>query len=203
MGTVRPLIYTSRTARALFAAACLVWNVPELFGMVRQMASVSRKDATTRDGGSLGVLIGCQWIGLALNFALPVLLPRATIRQRQSLPFGIGVSLMLVGTAVRWYAILTLRNYFTRDVAVSAHQPVVQAGPYRYVRHPAYSGTFLTLVGVGLATTNWASLLALLVFVAVGHLYRMRIEEAALIATIGAPYEAYMRGTRRFIPGLL
>jgi protein-S-isoprenylcysteine O-methyltransferase Ste14 len=48
--------------------------------------------------------------------------------------------------------------------------------------------------------TNWASLLALLLCVFAGHFYRVRIEEKALIRTIGQPYIEYMRRTRRFIP---
>jgi len=76
----------------------------------------------------------------------------------------------------------------------------VQTGPYRYIRHPAYSGTFLTMLGVGLAMTNWASLMALLLCVFSGHLYRVHVEEKALIRAIGQPYIEYMRHTRRFIP---
>jgi len=53
---------------------------------------------------------------------------------------------------------------------------------------------------VGLAMTNWASLVALLVCVFAGHFYRVRIEEKALIRTIGQPYVEYMRRTWRFIP---
>ena len=56
------------------------------------------------------------------------------------------------------------------------------------------------MLGVGLAVTNWASLLALLICVLAGHLYRVRVEEKALIQAIGRPYIAYMQRTRRFIP---
>jgi protein-S-isoprenylcysteine O-methyltransferase Ste14 len=56
------------------------------------------------------------------------------------------------------------------------------------------------MLGVGLAMTNWASLLALLLCVFAGHLYRVSIEEKALMQTIGPPYITYMHHTRRFIP---
>lgn len=199
----RPLVYTNCTARALFAAACAIWNVPEIVGMARQMAKVSRRNATVRDRGSMGVLIGFQWLGLALNFALPILAPRAAIRWRPWMLFRCGVGLILLGVAVRWYAIWTLGTYFTRDVSVSPDQRVVQSGLYRFVRHPAYTGTLLTMLGVGLAMTNWASLAALMGCVVLGHLYRVRVEEAALVQTIGQPYVDYMRRTRRFIPWIV
>src|SRR5450755_461428 len=164
-------------AAGIFLVACLIWYVPELIGTLKQKARVSRKEASVQDRGSMGILIGLQWVGLALNFALAWLFPAAAISWQRITLFMLGVLLMLLGVALRWYAIWTLGRYFTRDVAVSVDQQVVQKGPYRSIRHPAYSGTFLTMLGVGLALTNWASLVVLLVLVLVGHLYRVRVEE--------------------------
>ena len=195
-----PLIYTNAGAVGLFVAACIVWNVPEMIGMVRQMAKVSRKAAAVQDRGSLGILIGLQWLGLALNFLFAWWFQEAAISWQPTALFLLGVIFMLLGVALRWYAIWTLGRYFTRDVAVSGDQQVVQRGPYRAIRHPAYSGTLLTMLGVGLAMTNWASLASLLICVFLGHLYRVWVEEQALIQTIGQPYIEYMRRTRRFIP---
>jgi protein-S-isoprenylcysteine O-methyltransferase Ste14 len=171
-----------------------------MIGAFKQTAKASRKEASVRDRGSMGILIGLQWFGLALNFLLGALLPAAAIPWHRTALFLIGVCLILLGVALRWYSIWTLGGYFTRDVAVSTDQKVVQIGPYRFIRHPAYSGTLLTMAGVGLAMTNWASLIILLVCVVTGHLYRVRVEERALIQTIGQPYLEYMHRTRRFIP---
>ncbi len=195
-----PLIYTNAAAAGIFLAACLIWNVPEMIGMIKQTAKVSRKEASVQDRGSMGILIGLQWVGLALNFLLAWLFQEAAIFWQRTALFATGVTLILLGVALRWYAIWTLRDYFTRDVAVSSDQKVVQNGPYRYIRHPAYSGTFLTMLGVGLAMTNWASLVALLIFVLIGHMYRVSVEEKALSRTIGQPYVEYMHRTKRFIP---
>ncbi len=197
-----PLIYTNAAAAGIFLVACLTWNVPELLGMTRQTAKIARQTASVQDHRSMGVLIGLQWVGLALSFALAALVPTAAIPWYRMTLFVLGVALILLGVAFRWYAIWTLGSYFTRDVAVSADQPVVRHGPYRTIRHPAYSGTFLTMLGVGLAVTNWASLGALLLCVFLGHLYRVRVEERALAQTIGQPYVDYMRRTKRFIPGM-
>lgn len=194
------LIYTSIGAAATFLAACLIWLVPEAIGMFRQLATTARADAVVQDRGSLGILIGLQWTGIALCLAFGWIFQRAAISWQPVAIFWLGILLMLLGVALRWHAIRTLGHYFTRDVAVSATQHVVQSGPYRFVRHPAYSGTFLTMLGVGLAMTNWASLLVLAVGVLLGHLYRVRIEEEALTQAIGQPYIEYMRHTKRFIP---
>jgi protein-S-isoprenylcysteine O-methyltransferase Ste14 len=195
-----PLIYTNRGAAGIFLAACLIWNVPEMVGAFKQTAKAARKEASVQDRGSMGILIGLQWVGLALNFALAGLFPAAAITWQRTALFLFGVALILLGVALRWYAIWTLGSYFTRDVAVSVDQKVMQSGPYRYIRHPAYSGTFLTMLGVGLAMTNWASLVVLLMFVLVGHMYRVHVEEKALTQTIGQSYVEYMHRTKRFIP---
>ena len=195
-----PVIYTYPPAAGLFFATCLVWLVPEMVGMRRQMAKVSRQAGLIQDRGSLGLLLGLQWTGLALNFLLAWLLPAAALRWPRTVLFFLGEAAILLGVGLRWYSIWVLGRYFTRDVVVSPDQQVVQHGPYRLIRHPAYSGTFLTMLGVGLVVTNWASLLCLLLCVFLGHLYRVNIEEQALIQTIGQPYIEYMHRTRRFIP---
>ncbi len=195
-----PLIYTDSVPAAIFLAVCLIWLVPEVIGTRTRTASRSRKEATIQDRGSMVVLIGLQWLGLALSFWLAKRFPEAAIPWHRTLLCGIGGMLIFLGVALRWYAIWTLGRYFTCDVAVSADQLVVQRGPYRWIRHPAYSGTFVTLLGVGLTLTNWASLVALIACVLTGYLYRVRVEERALVQSIGQPYAEYMRRTKRFIP---
>lgn len=195
-----PLIYTDMGAAGIFLAACLIWNIPEMIGAIKQTAKASRKEASVQDRGSMGILIGLQWVGIVLNFTIAGLFPAAAIPWHRTAFFLCGVTLILLGVALRWYAIWMLGRYFTRDVAVSADQKVVQTGPYRSIRHPAYSGTFLTMLGVGLAVTNWASLVVLLMCVVSGHMYRVRVEERALSQAIGQPYVEYMHGTKRFIP---
>jgi protein-S-isoprenylcysteine O-methyltransferase Ste14 len=197
---VLPLVYTHIIAACIFLSACLIWIVPEMIGALKQTAKASRKEASIQDRGSMSILIGLQWVGIALNFLLAALLPIAAIPWYRTALFLIAVIFILLGVGLRWYSIWTLGNYFTRDVAVSADQKVVQDGPYRSIRHPAYSGTFLTMLGVGLAMTNWASLVALLTCVFLGHMYRVHVEEQALIQTLGQPYIEYMHHTKRFIP---
>jgi protein-S-isoprenylcysteine O-methyltransferase Ste14 len=58
-------------------------------------------------------------------------------------------------------------------------------------------------VGIGLALGNWGSV-AVLILAAVGvYWYRVGVEERALVETIGEPYLAYMRRTKRFIPFMI
>lgn len=198
-----PLVYTNPYAAGVFLAACLVWLAPEWLVAYRARAKVIRIDAGVRDRGSLQLLLGLQWTGLVLDFALAGLVPAAALSWQPALICGTGIGLILCGVVLRRYAIWALGHYFTREVAVSADQPVVQRGPYRCLRHPAYSGTFLTMLGIGCVLGNWAGLLLLLLGVFAGHLYRVHVEEQALLQSIGQPYAAYMRRTKRFIPWIV
>ncbi|HEU0026426.1 MAG TPA: isoprenylcysteine carboxylmethyltransferase family protein [Ktedonobacterales bacterium] len=196
---MRPLVLSTPAYTVAFVIAMLIWAVPERIGSFWWR---SARDPTARkqDRGSVYVVVGSLLVGVVVAYALasgwtgaaiPWLRPQVTI---------VGIALIVLGAMLRWWAILTLGRYFTIDVAVRSAQAVVQSGPYRFVRHPAYSGMLLTLLGIGLALANWASVVAVLTISLIGMLYRVRVEERALIAALGQPYVDYMRRTKRFIP---
>jgi protein-S-isoprenylcysteine O-methyltransferase Ste14 len=65
------------------------------------------------------------------------------------------LTLIAIGIAIRQWAVVVLGRYFTTDVRVHGGQTVVETGPYRWVRHPSYTGMLITFVGIGLALGNW------------------------------------------------
>jgi protein-S-isoprenylcysteine O-methyltransferase len=138
-----------------------------------------------------------------LDVACALALPSAAIRAAAGTLVALGLSCAAAGAALRWYSVATLRQYFTVNVAVQTSQPVITVGPYRYIRHPAYAGQLLTLFGFALALGNWVGLLVMTVLSSCAFGYRIVIEEAALLSTLGEPYARYMRDTRRLIPGLI
>ena len=83
----------------------------------------------------------------------------------------------------------------------SDHQ-IMKQGFYRYVRHPSYTGSLLSFVGYGISLNNYISLAIVVIPVFVSFLYRMRIEEQALVEQFGKDYEDYMKSTKRLIPML-
>ena len=106
----------------------------------------------------------------------------------------VGVGLMAAGVVLRQWAVGLLGEDFTVDVRVHPGQRVIDTGPYRHVRHPAYSGLLLTLFGMGVALGNWAALAAIVVVPAAGLVCRIRVEERALLAGIGEPYRRFAAG---------
>jgi len=109
---------------------------------------------------------------------------------------------MLAGMALRFYAMSVLGRFFTYYVATHSKQTVVEVGPYRYIRHPSYTGALMILAGLGLSLGNWAGLVALLVCIGIAYAYRISVEESVLAAALGEPYQQYMRRTQRLVPFL-
>jgi protein-S-isoprenylcysteine O-methyltransferase len=113
-------------------------------------------------------------------------------------PFGI--ALFAAGLILRWHSIVWLGRFFTVNVAIAADHRVVDTGPYRYVRHPSYTGVLLAFLGYGIALGNWLSLLAVTVPIAAAFMRRIAVEEAALHGALGQAYLDYASRTRRLVP---
>jgi protein-S-isoprenylcysteine O-methyltransferase Ste14 len=116
--------------------------------------------------------------------------------------FIAGLLLMACGIYVRQWAILTLGRFFTTEVRVHPQQTVIDRGPYRWVRHPSYSGLVVFFLGFGLALTNWMSLLMLVMVPTAGLVLRIHSEERALLTGLGEPYRRYAAVRQRLFPGL-
>jgi protein-S-isoprenylcysteine O-methyltransferase Ste14 len=116
--------------------------------------------------------------------------------------FVVGLVLMCAGIALRQWAVATLGRFFTIEVRVQPGQTVVEGGPYRWVRHPSYTGLILTFLGLGLALGNWASLAVLAVLPTAGLVYRIHFEERALLDQLGEPYRSFAASRPRLFPGI-
>ena len=114
----------------------------------------------------------------------------------------LGLVLFAAGIAFRWWAIVTLGRFFTVDVQIAHDHELVERGPFRVVRHPSYTGVLLAFLGFALSLANWAALLVILVPIWIAFLSRMKVEEEALSNALGERYLAYMRRTKRLVPGI-
>lgn len=185
----------------IFWLACTAWILPEVFAWRVRRSSDSSQ---ARDRGSLDLIVVLWWMGIAMAVLMAVLmaalLPQAAMPWNRNAVFLTGICLMLTGVALRWYSAAILGKYFTFDVAIQSGQALIEVGPYRYVRHPSYSGALLSLLGFGLALGNWAGLAAAMSCLGFAYLYRIPIEEQALSAALGDVYKQYMHRTWRLVP---
>ena len=197
---LRPLPFSAGPIFALiFWGACAFWVLPEVVAWrIRRSTDASK----ARDQGSLNLIAVLWWSGIAVDFSLSLLLPQAAMSWKRTSLFLVGICVMLLGSTLRWYSASILGKYFTFDIAIQNGQVLIELGPYRYIRHPSYTGALLSLLGFGLALGNWAGLAASLSCMGFAYAYRISVEEAALAEGLGEAYQQYMRRTWRLVPFL-
>ncbi len=137
---------------------------------------------------SVGVTLGVKGVGLMHLGGYWVVL--------------LGLLLIVAGLAIRWVAILTLGKFFTVDINVANDHRIIDQGIYKYVRHPAYSGSLFSFLGLGLSFSNWLSVLIIIIPITAAFIYRISLEEKALKQALGDEYINYAKATKRLIPGI-
>lgn len=109
----------------------------------------------------------------------------------------------VAGMLLRLYSIYYLRENFTYVVNVKAGHRLVTTGPYRYVRHPAYTGLLIYFTGVAFVLSDLYIWFIIIAYVGVAVWRRIRMEERSLRAHFGEEYLAWRRRTKYLIPFLL
>ncbi len=193
-----PLFTTDQLARILLRTTLIAFAVSEASIRVR---SATHRDGSRVDRGSFFAVVAGIGSGVLVAVWCAVGVSSTTIPYGW-VPFVCGLVLMWLGIGLRQWAVWTLGRFFTVVVRVVDDQTVIDRGPYRWVRHPSYTGALLTLVGLGLALGNWLSVVALLVLPTIGLVVRIRVEERALLVALGEPYRAYAEHRRRLLPGV-
>ena len=187
---------TNHAAAALFTVTIAAWGMMEL-----SQRSQPSREAATKIAGIGGRLVALAFVIATTVVATltPRVFPAAAIRPG-AVAFAAGMVVLLAGLVLRGWSFKALGQYFTHTVMVSSDQPVIACGPYRVLRHPSYTGIILAATGIGLATANWADLAGLLLLTLTALLWRIRIEEAALLTTLGDRYRAYAAQHKRLVP---
>lgn len=161
----------------------------------------AKGDAKNADKGSLKLIWAVINVCMIGAVVAHVALKSASFAGSETL-YYVSFAIFVAGIALRWYSIYYLGRFFTVNVAIASDQTVIDTGPYRYVRHPSYTGSLLAFVGVGLLLGNYVSLFLSTIPIAAVFIRRMNIEEQALAAGLGERYRSYMGRTKRLIPGV-
>ena len=165
--------------------------------LVLALTKRAKGRSESRDRRSIWFLWGAIFVGLFTAHLVSRAMPAFRLSSEL---YVYGFAVFCFGLVVRWYAILYLGRLFTVDVAIHSDHRVVDSGPYRFVRHPSYLGALLAFLGLGICWLNWISILAVLVPITAAFAFRIRVEEAALLESLGEAYRAYSARTKRIIP---
>jgi protein-S-isoprenylcysteine O-methyltransferase Ste14 len=113
--------------------------------------------------------------------------------------YPIGVVFVAFGLLFACWARYMLGRNWSGTVTVKENHELIRSGPYRYVRHPIYTGLLLAFFGSALARDQWRGVLALvIVYLALWRKYRL--EERWMEDTFGDAYRRFRAETSALIP---
>ncbi len=162
---------------------------------VRQPGSSASLHASDDDEGTTRGIVTAFVVGAIL----PVLLRRLPGPRLARWTAPAGLAMEATGLGVRIWSMRTLGAAYSRTLRAGDAQRVVEAGPYRLVRHPGYLGTLVAWTGFGL--TSGSLPVVAVVSTVFGRAYGRRITaEERLLARDLAGYQAYRRRTKRLLP---
>jgi protein-S-isoprenylcysteine O-methyltransferase Ste14 len=129
--------------------------------------------------------------------------PEGWLRARLFLPTArtdwLGVAFTACGCAFAIWARIFIGANWSGSVQVKVGHELMRGGPYRFVRHPIYTGLLMAMLGTGMVRDRVSSLVGFVLLV-VGFWVKSRIEEEFMRKTFGAEYEEYARGTGGLLP---
>ena len=121
-----------------------------------------------------------------------------------TLSFQIGIIVVTLGELVRLWA-----NGYVGHVKVNRTEAspgtakigrLITAGPYAFVRHPLYLGTFLIAAGTFIIVGNWYLGIAAMALLVTMYRRKMAEEEARIQHEWGEAYARYHESVSRWLP---
>ena len=189
-------VHKQNKSMNVFTIIWVSWFLSEI--LLNRFFRSKMKNSRDLDKNSLRLI----WITIIVSISLGILSSDFLVVPiiKSNFIRLLGILIILFGMILRFSAIWTLGKFFTVDLAINADHQLIKKGLYKYIRHPSYTGSLLSFLGLGLTLNNWISLIVIFVPVLISFIYRINIEEKLLLAQIGLEYGDYMQQTKRLIP---
>ncbi len=177
----------------------VLWTVSELFISIYSRKQPVLEAQLELRSERLIWLVVC----LSLLFALIIKnFQYLTIEWPAMVKLYMGLTLLIFGLILRIYAVFCLGIFFTTQVGIQVRHRLINKGPYRYIRHPSYTGLIIGFFGAGIAMGDYLSLLSLIIPLTYILIKRIAIEEVMLQKCFGKEYESYRHKTKKLIPAV-
>jgi protein-S-isoprenylcysteine O-methyltransferase Ste14 len=137
-----------------------------------------------------GVLLWDPRLPWPFNLALT---PQTDLTQ------AIGAIVCVGGLFVTLWARWTLAGNWSSTVAFKKDHELVRTGPYRFVRHPIYTGLLLMSLGVAVEIGRLRCWLGLVAW-GIGFWIKLKQEEALMQQHFPNDYPAYCRQVKALVP---
>jgi len=190
---VHPYTAAPPAARWLLVVSAIVWLLVEL----RSRRTDDRKPPSPTEAA-----VSTSAFASIVGILGAVVLTRNVSSGRISPDVAwVGLVVFWCGIALRFWSFRALGRYFTftgpdeRRSARDHRRPL----PLR-CGHPSYAAVLLMVMGVGLFLGSWWSFAWLTASVLCGLLFRIRVEERALLLQLGDRYDTYAADHKRLVP---
>lgn len=185
----------------LFNIVCVSWMIFEI--VVGKVLYAKEDKNEIQDSNSLPRLKLVIYCSLALGLIFYYFVGDfAIFAEVGSTIAWVGLGIMSTGFLIRIVSIISLRKYFTVNLAINHEHKLINKGLYRYIRHPSYLGSILSFIGMGIGFGNWFSLVFMVVPVTLLFAWRIGIEEKMLIKAFSSEYIEYQKRSWRLFPGI-
>lgn len=126
----------------------------------------------------------------------------ARILPQSTAAYWIGVGMLVAGLAFSIWARRRLGRNWSGTVTLKENHELIRTGPYRWVRHPIYTGLLFGFLGTAVSLCEWRGLAAI-ALATVALLLKIRLEEDWMIETFGDSYRRYRADVRALVPFVL
>lgn len=151
----------------------------------------------------LGVVLQFLAVAIVWSIRRPAFSPIASFGKTMEMVVAAGtVGIAFLSVGIITAAVKTLGKEWSLTARLIEGHKLATRGPYRFMRHPIYTGMFGMLMATGLAISYWFSLLPAIVIFILGTIVRVRSEEKLLREQFGAEFEAYAARVPAFLPGI-
>ena len=125
---------------------------------------------------------------------------------RQFLPHrlwsaSLGAALTVAGVGIAIWARRHLGKNWSAEVAIREEHRLIRTGPYKYIRHPIYTGLLMAVLGTAIVVSEYRAIVALAIFL-IGWTLKAKKEERFLTQEFGPAFEEHKRLTGFFLPPL-
>jgi protein-S-isoprenylcysteine O-methyltransferase Ste14 len=174
---------------ACWVSLGLYWNV----------SARSIKSAAERQSSAAKLARMPVWLGFVLFLAAWLHPFGVVVIRRTVFSDSVGVAICALGLIVAIGSRNALGAEWSRDVELKQSHKLVQRGPYRFMRHPIYTGHLLMGLGTAIASGLLVAFAALALFVA-GFWIKLNQEERLLLRSFPDEYPAYKARVKALIP---
>lgn len=114
----------------------------------------------------------------------------------------VGLLIIFLGSILFVWARRVLGKFYSGHLSIVESQPLVQHGPYRFIRHPAYAGYLLIALGLVIGYSSLSGLMIILFVLLPTVIYRIHVEDMILAEHFGSEFSRYARRTKCLLPSI-